>query len=60
MKLTFFRFAPWVLAMALLASGARAQDLKSFEAKTTVHKLKNGWTFVIVERPLTPRSLASS
>ena len=37
-----------------LATAAAAQDLKSFEAKTTVHKLANGWTFVIVERPVAP------
>jgi len=33
---------------------ARAQDLASFEAKTTVHTLDNGWTFIIVERPVAP------
>ncbi|HEY9421953.1 MAG TPA: pitrilysin family protein, partial [Thermoanaerobaculia bacterium] len=38
----------------LLASGSQGQDLKSFEAKTRVHKLKNGWTFIIVERPVAP------
>lgn len=47
-------------AAVLLAAGllpalpAAAQDLASFEAKTTVHKLANGWTFVIVERPVSP------
>ena len=40
------------LAMALLAGPATSQDLlKSFEERTTVHTLKNGWTFLIVERP---------
>jgi predicted Zn-dependent peptidase len=44
-----------LLALLLLAgAGARAQDLKSFEQKTTVHKLTNGWTFIIVERPTAP------
>src|SRR5215208_1776343 len=31
-----------------------AQDLASFEKSTTVHVLKNGWTFLIVERPGLP------
>jgi predicted Zn-dependent peptidase len=44
-----------LLAAHLLpAAPAAAQDLASFEAKTTVHKLANGWTFLIVERPVAP------
>lgn len=31
-----------------------AQDLKSFEERTTLHKLANGWTFILVERPTAP------
>ncbi len=52
--------APLALAagLTLLASAAppaaHAQDLKSFEARTTVHKIANGWTFVILERPVAP------
>ena len=46
--------AAWAVALALFASGAGAQDLKSFEQRTTVHKLANGWTFIIVERPTAP------
>jgi predicted Zn-dependent peptidase len=42
------------LLLAALAAGLQAQDLKSFEGKTTVHRLKNGWTFLIVERPVAP------
>jgi predicted Zn-dependent peptidase len=41
-------------ALLLAALPAAAQDLKSFEAKTTVHVLKNGWTFILVERPEAP------
>src|SRR6185369_18057721 len=41
-------------ALLLVALPATAQDLKSFEAKTTVHVLKNGWTFILVERPEAP------
>jgi predicted Zn-dependent peptidase len=40
-----------LLALALPAAG---QDLKSFEERTTVHKLANGWTFILVERPVAP------
>lgn len=44
-----------LLATAFLAAGpSAAQDLASFEARTTVHKLANGWTFLIVERPVAP------
>lgn len=41
-------------AAVLLALPAAAQDLASFEARTTVHRLANGWTFLIVERPEVP------
>lgn len=45
-----------LFALLLLAGAAvaGAQDLKSFEQRTTVHKLANGWTFIIVERPTAP------
>ncbi|HEX4495515.1 MAG TPA: pitrilysin family protein [Thermoanaerobaculia bacterium] len=45
-----------LLVAALLVSTlpAAAQDLKSFEAKTTVHVLPNGWTFILVERHEAP------
>lgn len=38
----------------LAALPAVAQDLASFEKRTTVHTLDNGWTFIIVERPVAP------
>ncbi|HVR97198.1 MAG TPA: pitrilysin family protein [Thermoanaerobaculia bacterium] len=44
-----------LLASLLTALPAAGQDLlKSFKARTTVHTLKNGWTFLIVERPEAP------
>jgi len=43
-----------LLLLTLAAAAASAQDLKSFEAKTKVHVLQNGWTFIIVERPVAP------
>jgi predicted Zn-dependent peptidase len=46
------------LAGVALAAGipapAAAQDLKSFAARTTVHVVANGWTFILVERPVAP------
>ena len=38
---------PWTLP-------ATAQDLAAFEEQTTVKVLDNGWTFIIVERPVAP------
>jgi len=46
-----------VLALMLTAlawSGARAQDLKSFEQRTTTKVLPNGLTLVVCERPEAP------
>jgi predicted Zn-dependent peptidase len=44
-------------ALALITTGAARVDgegLAAFEAKTTRHVLDNGWTFLIVERPVAP------
>ena len=49
--------APAVVAMLLPAATTplAGQDLLAdFEAKTSVHVLENGWTFIIVERPVAP------
>jgi len=43
-----------LLAAVFAALPASAQDLASFEKRTTVHILDNGWTFVLVERPVAP------
>lgn len=43
-----------VLALFLGAGPLLAQDLESFEDKTTIHTLDNGWTFILVERPVAP------
>ena len=44
-----------VLAVwAAAAPPASAQSLAEFEKKVTVHRLANGWTFLIVERPVAP------
>jgi len=45
-----------VLPLLLLFSFcyAASQDLASFEKNLTVHVLDNGWTFIILERPVAP------
>jgi predicted Zn-dependent peptidase len=48
---SIFRFAILILLGTAIA---RAQDLASFEKRVTVHKLPNGLTFVILERPEAP------
>ncbi len=46
-----------VILLLLSAAGAPISGqelLDDFEAKTSVHVLDNGWTFIIVERPVAP------
>lgn len=49
-RLTAATFA----TMLLLAAGARGQDLDDFEQRLTVHRLANGWTFLLLPRPTAP------
>ena len=42
------------LLCVVLGGAVFAQDLASFEKRVTQHTLKNGWTFIIVERPVAP------
>ena len=48
--------AAFALGVTLLlgTATASAQDLESFERRTTLHTVDNGWTFIIVERPVAP------
>jgi predicted Zn-dependent peptidase len=49
------RPAALLLALGLLAgAAAQAQDLDAFEERITLHRLDNGWTFLIAERPGAP------
>ena len=51
----FSRVGSALLAAGLAAMPLAAEDLLAgFEAKTTEHVLANGWTFLIVERPVAP------
>ena len=43
-----------LLGALLMAPLAAAQDLAAFEETTTMKVLDNGWTFIIVERPVAP------
>jgi len=45
-----FMMVVWPLFLAV----SHAQDLGSFEQRVTQHTLKNGWTFLLVERPVAP------
>jgi len=42
------------LSFPLFIPQVFAQDLASFSKQVTSHTLKNGWTFIIVERPKAP------
>ena len=49
----------WCLLLSFLLLGFAmtsvvGQDVGSFEEKLTVHVLDNGWTFIILERPIAP------
>ena len=37
-----------------LPSASQAIDLASFEQNVTEYTVKNGWTFILVERPVAP------
>jgi len=58
MHFPFFRILPWLgtgfLGAALVLSGVHAQDLKSFEQRTTVKVLSNGLTLIVCERHEAP------
>jgi predicted Zn-dependent peptidase len=53
-RLSSLTLAGAILAAAGWGAPAAAQNLASFEARTTVHVLPNGWTFIICERPGAP------
>ncbi len=46
------------IGLAVLLAGTTgqltAQDLTDFEERTTLHRLENGWTFILVERSVAP------
>ncbi|MBV9492648.1 MAG: insulinase family protein [Acidobacteria bacterium] len=49
------RIRLWSAALVLVtAVGLQAQDLASFEKRTTVRKLDNGLTLIVMERPEAP------
>jgi predicted Zn-dependent peptidase len=43
-----------LFAAAFSSPPLSAQSLASFEQQVTVHRLANGWTFVLVRRPVAP------
>src|SRR5437016_904566 len=54
MRNLFLRSLASVFLFLFFAATLQAQDLASFEKRTTVKKLPNGLTVVIVERPEAP------
>lgn len=54
MKTRFTRCFAFLVVLFFLTALARAQDIASFEKKTTVKKLANGLTVLIMERPEAP------
>jgi predicted Zn-dependent peptidase len=48
------RVIPYMLSLVLLAGSLAAQDLASFEKRTTVKVLPNGLTLIVCERPEAP------
>src|ERR1039458_7595833 len=50
----FWKGALALLAVAMAAAGAQAQDLKSFEQRITTKVLANGLTLIVCERPEAP------
>ncbi len=49
-----FRGVACAIALGLVVASATAQDLASFEKRTTVKVLPNGLTLIICERPEAP------
>jgi predicted Zn-dependent peptidase len=52
--LRLFRIVPCLVALGLAAASAAAQDLASFEKRTTVKVLPNRLTLIVCERPEAP------
>src|SRR5438045_7613413 len=48
------RRALCMIALLTIAAAAAAQDLASYEKRTTVRKLDNGLTIIVMERPEAP------
>jgi predicted Zn-dependent peptidase len=49
-----FRSIFWLVVVLIFSSLALAQDLASFEKRTTIKKLDNGLTVIVCERPEAP------
>ncbi len=53
-KKNIFWILPFLFLHFVFPSLAFSQNLESFEQRVTEHTLKNGWTFILVERPVAP------
>ena len=45
---------PLLVFLFVIPLLAFSQNLESFEQRVTEHTLQNGWTFILVERPVAP------
>jgi len=53
-RLSLLRFIPLLIFLFVFPPLAFSQNLESFEQRVTEHTLHNGWTFILVERPVAP------
>ena len=52
--ITLLKYLPFLFALLVFPPVASSQSLEAFEQRVTEHTLKNGWTFILVERPVAP------
>ena len=54
LRASLLRSMPLLVFLFAFPSVAFSQNLESFEQRVTEHTLQNGWTFILVERPVAP------
>jgi len=53
-KISLIGILPFLFFLFVFPPLAFSQTLESFEQRVTEHTLQNGWTFILVERPVAP------
>lgn len=51
---SIFKVLPLLCVLLFFPASAFSQSLETFEQRVTEHTLKNGWKFILVERPVAP------
>jgi predicted Zn-dependent peptidase len=54
LSINVFRYGLLLFALLTIPPSAFSQSLEAFEQRVTEHTLKNGWKFILVERPVAP------